>query len=139
MSTLIRSLISSMGHVVLKPKDHKKRPVTFCHFQSLRTPVVAPVSEGQHGSGGSREDCQYELLFFLLKVKGFKHSLQLSVVLASLEEFRTGHADSCKKQPYILAKQNLLKIKLGSTCCGSALMNPINIHKDAGSIAGLTQ
>ena len=42
-------------------------------------------------------------------------------------------------------KLNILKIKtktkklVGSSCCGSAVMNPTSIHKDAGSIPGPIQ
>ena len=32
-----------------------------------------------------------------------------------------------------------LKDPMGSSCCGSADMNPTNIHEDTGSIPGLAQ
>ena len=31
------------------------------------------------------------------------------------------------------------KAKPGSTCCGSAVMNPTSIHEDVGLIPGLAQ
>ena len=41
---------------------------------------------------------------------------------------------------YLVCQTVLLKVHiLGSSYCGSAGMNPTNIHEDAGSIPGLTQ